>query len=147
MVNNAAGNFISPTERLSANAFQTILDIVLKVGKERFLYFEEKNHEGKQLSPFCTNIFTVDKFLTGNGFLNPGDRKEDDQSSEWRSLPRHHNPLHQRGRESILDKFLLFQSYDRSCIEFFKKLCLYYHLFRALALLFPALVPSLGWRP
>ena len=31
VVHNAAGNFISPTERLSANAFQTILDIVLKV--------------------------------------------------------------------------------------------------------------------
>lgn len=29
VVNNAAGNFISPTERLSANAFKTILDIVL----------------------------------------------------------------------------------------------------------------------
>jgi len=29
LVNNAAGNFISPTERLSANAFDTIIDIVL----------------------------------------------------------------------------------------------------------------------
>merc|ERR1712029_1218818 len=29
VVNNAAGNFISPTERLSANAFRTIIDIVL----------------------------------------------------------------------------------------------------------------------
>ena len=29
VVNNAAGNFISPTERLSSNAFRTILDIVL----------------------------------------------------------------------------------------------------------------------
>ena len=29
VVNNAAGNFISPTERLSANAFKTIIDIVL----------------------------------------------------------------------------------------------------------------------
>merc|ERR1719454_698434 len=29
VVNNAAGNFISPTERLSANAFRTIVDIVL----------------------------------------------------------------------------------------------------------------------
>ena len=29
VVNNAAGNFISPTERLSANAFKTIVDIVL----------------------------------------------------------------------------------------------------------------------
>jgi len=30
LVNNAAGNFISPTERLSANAFSSIIDIVLK---------------------------------------------------------------------------------------------------------------------
>src|SRR5690606_40695749 len=28
LLNNAAGNFISPTERLSANAFDTIIDIV-----------------------------------------------------------------------------------------------------------------------
>src|SRR3546814_8074163 len=30
LVYNAAGNFISPTERLSANAFSSIIDIVLK---------------------------------------------------------------------------------------------------------------------
>ena len=30
VVNNAAGNFISPTERLSANAFSAVIDIVLK---------------------------------------------------------------------------------------------------------------------
>lgn len=29
VVNNAAGNFISPFERLSPNAFRTIVDIVL----------------------------------------------------------------------------------------------------------------------
>ena len=29
IINNAAGNFISPTERLSLNAFKTIIDIVL----------------------------------------------------------------------------------------------------------------------
>ncbi len=29
VVHNAAGNFVSPTERLSANAFKTIIDIVL----------------------------------------------------------------------------------------------------------------------
>jgi len=29
VINNAAGNFISPTERLSANAWRTIIDIVL----------------------------------------------------------------------------------------------------------------------
>ena len=33
LLNNAAGNFISPTERLSANAFDTIIDIVLKGSK------------------------------------------------------------------------------------------------------------------
>ena len=44
VVNNAAGNFISPTERLSSNAFKTIVDIVLlgtanvtlEIGKVRF---------------------------------------------------------------------------------------------------------------
>lgn len=29
IINNAAGNFISPTERLSPNAFRTIIDIVI----------------------------------------------------------------------------------------------------------------------
>ena len=29
VISNAAGNFISPTERLSPNAFRTIVDIVL----------------------------------------------------------------------------------------------------------------------
>ena len=29
IINNAAGNFISPTEKLSANAWKTIVDIVL----------------------------------------------------------------------------------------------------------------------
>lgn len=33
LLNNAAGNFISPTERLSANAFDTVIDIVLKGSK------------------------------------------------------------------------------------------------------------------
>ncbi len=30
LVNNAAGNFICPTERLSYNAFNSVVDIVLK---------------------------------------------------------------------------------------------------------------------
>lgn len=29
VINNAAGNFVSPTERLSSNAFKTVVDIVL----------------------------------------------------------------------------------------------------------------------
>lgn len=43
LLNNAAGNFISPTERLSANAFDTIIDIVLKGTKNCTLAF------GKQI--------------------------------------------------------------------------------------------------
>ncbi len=39
LLNNAAGNFISPTERLSANAFDTIIDIVLKGTKNMTLAF------------------------------------------------------------------------------------------------------------
>lgn len=39
LVNNAAGNFIAPTERLSSNAFDTILDIVLKGTKNCTLSF------------------------------------------------------------------------------------------------------------
>ena len=33
LLNNAAGNFISPTERLTHSAFDSILDIVLKAPK------------------------------------------------------------------------------------------------------------------
>ena len=120
---------------------------MLKVGIERFLYFEEKKTGRQTAVPICINTFTVDKFLTGNGILNPGDREEDDQSSEWRSLPRHHNTLHQWGRKIILDKFLLIQFYDRSCIKLLKDLYWYYFLFRALVSLFPAPVLSLVWRP
>ena len=29
IINNAAGNFVSPTERLSPNAWRTVIDIVL----------------------------------------------------------------------------------------------------------------------
>ena len=39
LLNNAAGNFISPTERLSAHAFDTIIDIVLKGSKNCTLAF------------------------------------------------------------------------------------------------------------
>ena len=39
LLNNAAGNFISPTERLSSNAFDTIIDIVLRGTKNCTLAF------------------------------------------------------------------------------------------------------------
>src|SRR5690554_1145490 len=43
LLNNAAGNFISPTERLSANAFDTIIDIVLKGSKNCTLALDRKS--------------------------------------------------------------------------------------------------------
>lgn len=39
LLNNAAGNSISPTERLSANAFDSVIDIVLKGSKNSTLAF------------------------------------------------------------------------------------------------------------
>ena len=56
VVNNAAGNFISPTERLSSNAFKTIVDIVLlgtanvtlEIGKAGFQ--RDTSHWSTQLS-------------------------------------------------------------------------------------------------
>jgi NAD(P)-dependent dehydrogenase (short-subunit alcohol dehydrogenase family) len=38
LLNNAA-DFISPTERLSANAFDTVIDIVLKRTKNLYIAF------------------------------------------------------------------------------------------------------------
>jgi NAD(P)-dependent dehydrogenase (short-subunit alcohol dehydrogenase family) len=48
LLNNAAGNFISPTERLSANAFDTIIDIVLKGSKNCTLAFGKHWIDSKQ---------------------------------------------------------------------------------------------------
>ena len=39
VMNNAAGNFVSPTERLSPNAFDAVIDIVLKGSKNITLAF------------------------------------------------------------------------------------------------------------
>ena len=48
IVNNAAGNFISPTERLSPNAFRTIVDIVLLGTANVTLEFGKRLIEAKQ---------------------------------------------------------------------------------------------------
>ncbi len=69
LLNNAAGNFISPTERLSPNAFSTIIDIVLKgtanctmaVGK----YWIKENLPGTILNIVTTYAFT------GSGYVVP----------------------------------------------------------------------------
>ena len=68
LVNNAAGNFISPTENLSSNAFKTVVDIVLNgtfhcsqaAGK-----IMRKNKSGVILNIVTTYAWT------GSGFVVP----------------------------------------------------------------------------
>ena len=68
LLNNAAGNFISPTENLSSNAFRTIVDIVLNgtfhctqaVGKVM-----RKNKSGVILNIVTTYAWT------GSGYVVP----------------------------------------------------------------------------
>ncbi|MEP5610816.1 MAG: SDR family oxidoreductase [Cyclobacteriaceae bacterium] len=69
LLNNAAGNFISPTERLSHRAFDTVVDIVLKgtynftlaLGKD----WIENKHPGNVLSITTTYAWT------GSGYVVP----------------------------------------------------------------------------
>ncbi|MBC5991563.1 SDR family oxidoreductase [Pontibacter cellulosilyticus] len=69
LVNNAAGNFVSPTERLSHKAFDVVTDIVLKgtynftlaVGK----HWIEQKQEGTMLNIVTTYAWT------GSGYVVP----------------------------------------------------------------------------
>ena len=69
LVNNAAGNFISPTERLSHRAFDIIIDIVLKGSKNCTLscgkYWIKNNIPGSVLNIVTTYAWT------GSGFVVP----------------------------------------------------------------------------
>jgi NAD(P)-dependent dehydrogenase (short-subunit alcohol dehydrogenase family) len=70
LLNNAAGNFISPTERLSANAFDTVIDIVLKGSKNCTLAFGKHWIDTKQSSSTILNIVTTYAF-TGSAYVVP----------------------------------------------------------------------------
>lgn len=70
LLNNAAGNFISPTERLSANAFDTIIDIVLKGTKNCTLAFGKYWIDSKQTSATVLNIVTTYAW-TGSAYVVP----------------------------------------------------------------------------
>ena len=70
LLNNAAGNFISPTERLSANAFDTVIDIVLKGSKNCTLAFGKHWIETKKTSSIVLNIVTTYAF-TGSAYVVP----------------------------------------------------------------------------
>lgn len=70
VVNNAAGNFISPTERLSANAFDAIIDIVLKGTKNVTLCFGKLWIAEKAKDRNFLNIVTTYAW-TGSSFVVP----------------------------------------------------------------------------
>jgi NAD(P)-dependent dehydrogenase (short-subunit alcohol dehydrogenase family) len=70
LLNNAAGNFISPTERLSANAFDTIIDIVLKGSKNCTLALGKHWIENKQTNTNILNIVTTYAW-TGSAYVVP----------------------------------------------------------------------------
>lgn len=70
LLNNAAGNFISPTERLSSNAFDTIIDIVLKGSKNCTLAFGKHWIDQKDRNKVILNITTTYAW-TGSGYVVP----------------------------------------------------------------------------
>lgn len=70
LLNNAAGNFISPTERLSANAFDTIIDIVLKGSKNCTLAVGKHWIDTKQKDKTVLNIVTTYAW-TGSAYVVP----------------------------------------------------------------------------
>lgn len=70
LLNNAAGNFISPTERLSHRAFDVIIDIVLKGTKNCILAFGKHWIDSKQTNTNVLNIVTTYSW-TGSGYVVP----------------------------------------------------------------------------
>ena len=70
LVNNAAGNFISPTERLSAQAFDVIIDIVLKGSKNMTLALG-KYWISKQIKPATVLNIVTTYAWTGSAFVVP----------------------------------------------------------------------------
>ena len=70
LLNNAAGNFISPTERLSPRAFDVIIDIVLKGTKNCIMSFGKHWIDSKQTNTTVLNIVTTYSW-TGSGYVVP----------------------------------------------------------------------------
>lgn len=69
LVNNAAGNFISPTERLSTRAFDAVIDIVLK-GTINFTLSLGKKWIKDKSDGNVLNIVTTYSW-TGSGYVVP----------------------------------------------------------------------------
>ena len=69
LLNNAAGNFISPTENLSSNAFDTIVDIVL-TGTKTAPWSLQTLDQNQTKNVNVLNIVTTYAF-TGSGYVVP----------------------------------------------------------------------------
>ncbi|MEQ8337331.1 MAG: SDR family oxidoreductase [Cyclobacteriaceae bacterium] len=69
LLNNAAGNFISPTERLSHRAFDTVVDIVLKGSYNFTLAIGKSWIEHKQPGNILSIVTTY--AWTGSGYVVP----------------------------------------------------------------------------
>ncbi len=69
LVNNAAGNFISPTERLSHRAFDSVVDIVLKGSYYHSLAFGKNWIRNKQKGNILSIVTTYS--WTGSGYTVP----------------------------------------------------------------------------
>lgn len=70
LLNNAAGNFISPTERLSPNAFDAVIDIVLKGSKNCTLALGKRWIANKETGKSVLNIVTTYAW-TGSAYVVP----------------------------------------------------------------------------
>tara|TARA_B100002052_G_scaffold299021_1_gene334770 strand:- start:2672 stop:3541 length:870 start_codon:yes stop_codon:yes gene_type:complete len=84
IINNAAGNFISPTEKLSPNAFSAIIDIVLK-GTCTFSLLYGKKCIDTKLKGKIVNIITTYAF-TGSAYVVPSAAAKGGVLSLTRSL-------------------------------------------------------------
>lgn len=85
VVNNAAGNFISPTERLSANAFDAIIDIVLKGTKNVTLATGKRWIANKLKDRNFLNIVTTYAW-TGSAYVVPSSMSKAGVLAMTRSL-------------------------------------------------------------
>ncbi|WP_258135045.1 SDR family oxidoreductase [Mucilaginibacter phenanthrenivorans] len=76
LLNNAAGNFISPTERLSSNAFSAIIDIVLKGSVNCSLalgkYWIQEKILGNILNIVTTYAFTGSAYVVPSACAKGG---------------------------------------------------------------------------
>lgn len=69
LVNNAAGNFISPTERLSHNAFNSVIDIVLRGSCQCTLVFGKRWIAERTPAAVLNIVATYAS--TGSGYVVP----------------------------------------------------------------------------